>query len=300
MSKLTERLVTDLLIHTIRGVGFAGTQYSRAERFLSELALHTLDPDELERLTCAIYDAKGTYREDPGLMPWEEAWFARDLPPAPARVLVGGAGSGREVRALHAQGYEVIAFEPAPAFVRRALALDANAQRAFLLGSYSDLVDSSRPRHADLNAELARFAPYDAALVGWGSFSHIPGPETRFGLLARLRELCPRGPLLASFFMQFETLPPEGGRMERWGRQLAATLRQRMGQPPRVLSQGESLLLDAGYAHQYTAQEIDELATRLGARLAPADGWPYPHEYPHCAFLPTEKSRPRRGKSTAP
>jgi len=288
------------MIQAVRGVGFAETQYSRAERFLSELALHALDPDELERLTCAIYDAKGTYKEETGVMPWEARWFARDLPPPPARVLVGGAGSGREVRHLHSLGYEVVAFEPAPAFVRRALALDETAQRAFVQGSYEDLVDQSRPRHADLNRDLERFAPYDAALVGWGSFSHVPDPEVRYRLLARLRALCPRGPILASFFMRFEPDLPEGGRMERWARQLAAELRRRMGREPRARQQGDILIIQAGYAHMFLAEELDDLAARIDARLAPADGWPHPHEYPHCTFFPRKKSRAKQRKTTEP
>jgi hypothetical protein len=37
-----------------------------------------------------------------GLQPWEQRWYARDLPPAPARVLVGGCGAGRELVGLTA------------------------------------------------------------------------------------------------------------------------------------------------------------------------------------------------------
>src|SRR5512142_2340602 len=62
------------------------------------------------------YGQTQAYRADSsafrrGLFGWEKEAIARFFPAAPARVLVGGAGGGREVFALAEMGYEVVAFE---------------------------------------------------------------------------------------------------------------------------------------------------------------------------------------------
>jgi hypothetical protein len=45
------------------------------------------------------------------LFPWEEQVIDRFFPSSPARILVDGAGGGREVFALAERGYEVVAFQ---------------------------------------------------------------------------------------------------------------------------------------------------------------------------------------------
>jgi len=276
---------TFFLERIIRSISFAGRQHSRFERFFSELALHGLDARELERLTCYLYDVKGTYKET-GIFPWEEAWFRKDLPPAPARILVGGAGTGREVRYLHTLGYDVVAFEPAPSLVLRAKVLDPQAFLAFLQGSYEDLVDPVRPRHADLNHQLQQFAPFDAVLLGWGSFSHVVDPGVREGIFRRIRELSPTGPALASFFLLPTELEPANGRMERWGRQTGRWLRKVGNRQENLVNSGDLILFHAGFGHWFTPIEIESLAEQTGNDLIPAEGWPHPHEYPHCTFVP--------------
>src|ERR671918_3043882 len=46
------------------------------------------------------------------LYPWEEEAIDKYFPLAPSRILVGGAGAGREPLALAERGYQVTAFEP--------------------------------------------------------------------------------------------------------------------------------------------------------------------------------------------
>src|SRR5262245_833316 len=73
--------------------------------------------EEVNRL---IYARRRTFAPggsafERGLFDWERA--ATGAPPFPAsgRILLGGAGGGRELAELCRIGYDVVAFEPAPA-----------------------------------------------------------------------------------------------------------------------------------------------------------------------------------------
>ncbi len=98
------KILTMGLSRYLRAHQFVQRQLSRADHFIGGLALGALDSQGLQALTSASYEARGW---NPGdlLFPWEEKWFADDLPPAPARLLIGGAGDGREALVLARQGY---------------------------------------------------------------------------------------------------------------------------------------------------------------------------------------------------
>src|SRR4051794_9728091 len=74
--------------------------------------------DVLEAFNALAYESDkayvpGTRKFRHHLFAWETAAIGRFFPPAPARLLIGGAGGGREAFALAERGYEVVAFEPA-------------------------------------------------------------------------------------------------------------------------------------------------------------------------------------------
>lgn len=131
----------------------------------------SLDREEREALGVALYEARlGRVRS--ALAPWEEEWLAADLPPAPARVLVGGAEDGRDAIALVASGYSVGAFDPGSGAVdacRRALPAGSSVARA----TYQDLsravLDHEPP--AEIGAIATR--EWDAVLLGWTSVMHV-------------------------------------------------------------------------------------------------------------------------------
>lgn len=274
-----------LLTRIIRSISFVGRQHSRIERFFCELALNALNSTGLERLTWNIYDALGTYREA-GIQPWEESWFEHDLPPSPARILVGGAGTGREVRRLHDQGYEVVAFDPAPSFVLRAKAIDQKAYLAFLEGSYEDFADPSRPMFSEINSTIARWAPYDAVLLGWGSFTHITLLQTRIDLLQRIKTICPKGPLLASFFMTTQASHNMPSQIERWGSTVGRLLRGHLGGQENTVQPGDKILSHVGFVHIFTHGEIKQLLEKTGYYLKNNLGITLMYDYPHATFLP--------------
>src|SRR5215210_627639 len=97
--------------------------YRLMDRLRSELVLAFASDETLDRFNDLAYSHSTEY--DPGssayrasLFPWEESVIERFFPQPPARVLIGGAGSGREAFALLELGYEVVAFEPSVGLLR--------------------------------------------------------------------------------------------------------------------------------------------------------------------------------------
>lgn len=159
-----------------------------------------LDVDAREDLSIALYDdAFDPDNDFAGLYPWEQAWFARRLPPAPARLLIGAAGSGREAVALEDLGYHVVALEPS----RRAAEHCARRLKpgsTVVRGSYRELVTAvldGMPSPVSLTPNDR----FDAVLLGWGSFGQVLREEQRLRLLEACVALCPDGPILVSVFL---------------------------------------------------------------------------------------------------
>lgn len=174
-----------------------------ASAALGPLLASALSPSERVALGRVLYaDAAGPApRPDGEPFDWEKAWWAAALPPAPARLLLGGAGAGREARALVAAGYEVFAFDPLPAAV---VALGA------LLGSAAvSCADYETPEHWPGPPHV------DAVLFGWGSLTHVLDAAGRFRALAAAAARTD-GPILASVWTR-EAFPAAAGRAARAG-----------------------------------------------------------------------------------
>jgi len=185
------------------------------------------------------------------VFPWEREAVRRFFPKPPARVLVGGAGSGREILWLCSLGYEVAAFEPAPLLVELA-AQRCGGERllACVTAGYEQLV-SGVPA-------IARHAPYAAVVLGWGSLSHVADPRVRGALFDCMRELAPEAPVLLSW------IPPKPSGPKREA--LRALLR-RLGMRARLPN--DSYQAHLGFVHSFDEGELDQLARR--ARYAIAD-----------------------------
>ena len=68
----------------------------------------------LERYNDLVYGVSPTYtpgtsRFRAGLFEWEREAIDRWFPPPPARILIGGAGGGRESVSLASRGYSITA-----------------------------------------------------------------------------------------------------------------------------------------------------------------------------------------------
>jgi hypothetical protein len=203
----------------------------------------------------ALYDASPRHR---GLAPqaWEPAWLARRLPAAPARVLVGGCGAGRELLALQAAGFAVDAFDPAPAL--GALARRRAGTRVGVF-RYEELARAV----LDGDGPAAAWAEerYEAVLLGWGSLSHVLERGEQARLVRALDRLCPRGPILASFW-SCDEMPHPATRAERQGQAIGrrvAALRGLAG----AAGTAQAFLLDAGFLHRFSRGEIEGLASAV-------------------------------------
>lgn len=250
-----------------------------ARRGLAALLAEAMSPQELTALSVRMYGVllPPSSREQ-GLWDWEERWFAARLPAPPARLLVGGAGAGREVVELVKRGYAVDAFEPAPELLP-ALAR-SGAGRAV------------RARHEDLaqavldgeNGEAAAFRGerYDAVLLGWGSFTHVMGAADRGRTLAACARLTD-GPILASFWLNDQWARKDAaGRAAALGRVVGRRLGQLRGTPPPVEA--------FAFGHAFERGELERLAAGVGRRLAWDAG---AGEYPHATFLAERRAGER-------
>jgi hypothetical protein len=250
---------------------------SRVSDLATGFAMHAIDRGDRGELTAAIYSAgRGAGRE--GLFPWEHAWLTRELPPPPARVLLGGAGRGREARWLIDHGYSVIAFDPARDSVARHIA--ACPQAPCLVLDYESLayaVRASREGSVDdpNAARVLETSPYDAALLGWGSLTHVLDERDQDALFEALAVLVPSGPILASFFMG--SAPPGRGRAS----QLGAWLGRAVGASSEQSDDAHvRCLTHAGFAYSFEHARLEQLA-RLAARTLQLHTT---GSYPHATF----------------
>jgi SAM-dependent methyltransferase len=206
----------------------ATTLVDRAYRAFSGVRsalVASLAPDSvLDAYNERAYGNAGVYR--PGsanfreaLFRWEEGVIERHFPPAPARVLVGGAGGGREPLALAARGYEVVAFDPAARLVD---ALGARAAGMWnltaLAGRYEDL-PRLRSSENGARVNLQDMRPFDAAILGWASYSHLRTAASRRTALERVAAVT-TGAILLSFYLCPPPPPPSGVRAWLAGRHL--------------------------------------------------------------------------------
>jgi len=250
-------------------------------------ALAGLSDESLSELTVELYDRAGTYKDDQSFE-WEKTWLSRELPPPPGRLLIGGAGSGREVNLPALQGYEVFGFDPAERFVESATRRFAGRTDVkFVRASYENLVYETRPRARKVNELLDEFHPFDAVVLGWGSFTHIVGADARILLLRRLKRLCPSGPVLLSFWLRSEhdqaRTPGRAGLLgAKFGRFIA-------GQSSSVRSplKGDNVLPHCGYAHSFLMAEIEWLAGEAGYVVHIPSDSAEAAEYPHVTLRPS-------------
>ena len=248
---------------------------ARVGHVASSFALHAVDRADRGAVTASIY---GGHRADgrEGLFGWEAAWLTRDLPPAPARVLLGGAGRGQEARWLLERGYSVVAFDPARESVARHE--QACPEVPCFVLDYEGLARAHHARRAGTSADASaarvlEAAPYDAALLGWGSLTHVLEERDQEALFEALAALVPRGPILASFFMS--VAPAHRGRAARLGAWLGSALGS-----AEVHGGGDEhvrCLTHAGFAYSFSPVRLQRLAACAARTLELHAGAGYPH-----------------------
>jgi hypothetical protein len=212
--------------------------------------LGLLTPDQLALLDRHFYDGEPVYRSEAhnrqGLFDWETHVVDTHLP-AGCRVVVTGAGGGREVLALLARGHDVAGFEPNPTLAA--------------VGATLTAADGHGARVAVSARDGFPVGPgsTDAVVLGWGSYMLVPTRSARVALLRAAAAAAGGGPVLLSYFRL-----PADRRQFRTALRVARPLRRWRGAEPPLL--GDALAPNA--VHHFTGAQIAEEAAAAGLVVA--------------------------------
>jgi hypothetical protein len=154
--------------------------------------LGVLSRDRLHAIDAAHYNRRRMYWTPAynrrGLWDWERRAVTEHFE-GRSRVLVAAAGGGREILSLRQLGWHALGFECHPGLVAVANVLLAE-------DGYPAAV-----RVAERDECPPFDAPFDAAIVGWGAYTHIRGRARRVAFLSAMRrQLAAGAPVLVSFW----------------------------------------------------------------------------------------------------
>ena len=213
--------------------------YSVFDRLRSKIVLACASDAFYDIFNDLMYARQDIWRLGTGafrssLFPFEERAISRHFPPPPGTILIGAAGGGRESHALAQRGYRIVAFEPARPLAASLAEASSEMSIESLVGRYEDLPIVTSLSQPPATIDLRSRAPFAAAILGWGSISHIRSDQYCIATLRQFGHLT-RGPILISY------LPGSGGPKHRFR-------------------------VNMGYYRQFTGAEI--LALAEGAGLA--------------------------------
>jgi hypothetical protein len=254
--------------------------YRLFNKIRSEFVLAVASGAVIERFNDLSYGKTNSY--DPAssefrkyLFPWEEQVIEKFFPPPPARILVGGAGGGREVFALASRGYEVVAFEPSRALVESMSNMVSEGMdiKVFRAG-YDDLPHLSPAKPGNSMANLEEMSTFDAAIVGWGSFSHLTSKESRVRALKAFAKAA-KGPIVVSFLSfrpSAKDIPP------------ASKLRRFLpGNFNREAGNAFSIYI--GFYHEMHEAEMIDIARQSGLKIVHLNTDGRDTNWPHAVLM---------------
>ncbi len=218
-----------------------------------------------ERANRAIYGGLKTYAPgggtfEAGLFDWERNAIASSFPSS-GRILLGAAGGGRELEALCHMGYEVVAFEPAPALADAARNIaKLHPTSEVITASFADLVLAAETGSGPLAPHICG-RDFAGIILGWTSFSYV-WRRDRERLLQSLRRLVPGAPVLLSYLAPGEEVQGAAVTSRRWFRHLLRLTGARTLAEP-----GDAFLPWAGFYQTLTAEEIRSLGARTGYKV---------------------------------
>lgn len=187
------------------------------DRFRSRLVCLLASDQVLDAYNTLAYSAASRYQasadgDHAEWFSWERAAVAMWFPKAPARVLIGGAGGGREARQLLKLGYQVVAFEPVAALAEGLAAQGWPGLQVFE-GRYETLPDLMEIDGGGLR-RLEQLGPFDAAIMGWGSLAHVRRAADRVSAIRSLVAVV-SGPILLSVYPPLWS-PSPGRGVSQW------------------------------------------------------------------------------------
>jgi SAM-dependent methyltransferase len=240
-----------------------------------EILLAFVAPKFRDAVTRAAYSRDASYLPggatfEQGLLSWEYALLQRPELPRRGRVLLAGAGGGREVKALADRGYEVSAFETVECYCAAcAKALGHRDKVQVVCASYKDLVRCASTGDGRLGGFRG---PFDLVWLGWASFAHITDFGDQVAVLQSLQTIAPGAPVVLSFFLNASPAPP--GASSRLRRNLRRALVMLGG---RHASPAIQFWPWAGFAYLFTRSELEHLFRTAGYASAVLEEDPYPH-----------------------
>lgn len=225
-----------------------------AARLIHEGAwLGLLTAKERVAVTDGFYSTSRTYlggeHNANELFGWEREVVQRYFRPG-SSVLVPAAGAGREVLQLRGLGFEAHGFDCCVPLVQ-------TGEQLFQAEGAGSPVILSAPNEVPPGLPM-----FDAVLVGWGGYHHIPGRGRRVRFLGQLRRLVAAGaPLVLSFFCRrdCETYDRWLWRVARVSRLLACF----RGEPVEL---GDRLTVRT-QCHFFTEPEIRDELKAAGFRM---------------------------------
>jgi hypothetical protein len=251
--------VTRLAARAVWATRLVDRCYAKFDGLRSRLILRHGSNAFHDAFNDVTYGSQRLYRPDapsfkPELFPWESRVIAAHFPKAPAAVLIGGAGGGREALALERDGYRVVGFEPAEPLVRAFHDSPASHGRSIEMfaGRYQDLPMLRSANGSTALVDLRTRTPFDAAMFGWASFSHIRTDDERVNALRQLAALT-AGPILLSYFSY-------------------------MAERAATRSKQESFAMQVGYFRQLNEADVRGLVGEAGLEIVELkhdDGWPW-------------------------
>jgi SAM-dependent methyltransferase len=231
---------------------------ARAAHVLIEETLAAwLTETERDAVTAEIYGRQSSYGPrgahfEAGLFDWEERALEVAGSPPGGTLLLGGAGGGRELAALVARGFEVVAFEPSE-LVEQAASLPLS-RATVVRASYADLVRAVEEGSGPLAPHLRAF---DGVVLGWTSLMHVTGARSRERLLRAIRACAPEARVLASFWTPASDAASVRARVRRALSRLGAR-----AEP------GLRFAAHAGFYQPLDRDALEALARATGYRVA--------------------------------
>jgi len=196
------RLLPSCFAQLVRSTVVVDKAYNLFDRLRSKIVRSCASDAFYDVYNNLTYSRQLIYRPEnkafrSSLFAFEERTFTRHFPPPPATVLIGAAGGGREAFALARRGYQIVAFEPARAVAASMASACRESRIEILVGRYEGLPFVNSLTQPPVAVDLRSRAPFDAAILGWISFSHLRSDERCIEALRQIGNLT-MGPILVS------------------------------------------------------------------------------------------------------
>ncbi len=186
-----------LFVHEVLNINFRLLRFlyrciERVDLFIEAIWLSFLSEKQFKGLIESFYKNDNRYTQSnkikKGLFQWEMD-IAKYSPIKDAKIVVIGAGGGRECWALNELGFNVSGYEPDSKMVEYA--------KRFILEKQLPIKYTELPANAIPNEKC------DLFWFGWGVYTHIFGRDKRVDMLLEAKSVIPtNGYIIISYWIE--------------------------------------------------------------------------------------------------